>query len=490
MPYSVHGAANRFPASGNRNGTDVNNVGNNGNYWSATPNDENNAWNLNFNSNEANMNNNNRNNGQAVRLVQHLPLDDTLLTDLFRAYYSARRNKRNTPSQLRFELNLERNLIGLYHELRDRRYRPSPSVCFVIEDSVKREVFASDFRDRVVHHLYCNYVAAKFDRLFIHDSYSCRKGKGTLFGIERLEHHIRSCTRNFTRPAYILQLDVQGYFMSIRRDRLREMVIAMLQRCGLTDPLLLWLTDVIILKNPLDGCRRCGRLADWDGLPDSKCLGKQPPGTGLPIGDLTSQLFSNVFLHQLDRFVTHELGFRHYGRYVDDFWLIDTCKERLQAAVKPLQNYLQMLGLTLHPKKIRLMPCTARVYFLGAVCSPYFRHVSARTTRKFRRLLYTEEQKVEYREGNKEVYRERYIASPMEEHRDGYGSAGVCTGIGRQSVCYDALNSYLGYFSHFRTDRFLRLLLLRSPLRKEVQCLSTRSARLGKCICIEPAKAL
>ena len=96
------------------------------------------------------MNNNNRCNGQSVRLVQYLPYDDTLLTDLFRAYYDARRNKRNTRSQLRFELNLETNLIHLYHDLRKRKYRPSPSICFVIEDSVKREVFASEFRDRAV----------------------------------------------------------------------------------------------------------------------------------------------------------------------------------------------------------------------------------------------------------------------------------------------------------------------------------------------------
>ena len=212
--------------------------------------------------------------------------------------------------RLVFELNLETNLIHLYHDLRSRKYRPSPSICFVIEDSVKREVFASEFRDRVVHHLYWNYVADLFDRLFIYDSYSCRKGKGTLKGIERLEHHIRSVSDNYTREAWVLQLDIQGYFMHIRRDMLYDMVVEVLQRYGMTDPLLMYLTEVIIKKDPLDGCRYCGSPRDWDGLPDSKCLSKQPKGVGLPIGDLTSQLFSNIFLNRLDRFVQYELGFR------------------------------------------------------------------------------------------------------------------------------------------------------------------------------------
>ncbi len=151
-----------------------------------------------------------------------------LLTDLFKAYYDARRNKRNTPSQLRFESRLEENLIELYGELCDHRYAPRPCSCFVIEDPVKREVFASDFRDRVVHHLYYNYVAPIFERTFIYDSYSCREGKGTLFGINRLEHHLRAVTNNYTQEAYILKLDIQGYFMSIRRDLLLEKVLGTL----------------------------------------------------------------------------------------------------------------------------------------------------------------------------------------------------------------------------------------------------------------------
>lgn len=147
-----------------------------------------------------------------------------LLTDLFRAYFEARKNKRNTRGQLAFEMDLEHNLIELYEEIRDRTYRPKPCICFIVHRPVKREVFASQFRDRVVHHLLCSYLAPLFDKRMIFDSYSCRKKKGTKAGIERIEHHIRSCTDNYRRKAYILKMDLKGYFMSIDKKLLYDII--------------------------------------------------------------------------------------------------------------------------------------------------------------------------------------------------------------------------------------------------------------------------
>lgn len=109
--------------------------------------------------------------------------EDPLLIDVFRAYYDARKNKRNTRSQLDFEFNLEENLVRLYEELRNHTYKVGKSVCFITGSTVKREVFAAHFRDRVVHHLLYNYTAPIFERTFIADSYSCRKGMGTLYGV-------------------------------------------------------------------------------------------------------------------------------------------------------------------------------------------------------------------------------------------------------------------------------------------------------------------
>lgn len=155
--------------------------------------------------------------------------DEELLADVFNAYFSARRNKRNTLAQLKFEINLEANLIKLYEELRNRTYKPLPCTCFITDDPVKREIFSSEFRDRIVHHLLYNYISPIFERRMIYDSYSCRKNKGTLFGIKRLDHHIRSCSNNYMKDAYILKLDLKGYFMSINKQKLYDILVSDLQ---------------------------------------------------------------------------------------------------------------------------------------------------------------------------------------------------------------------------------------------------------------------
>ncbi|MBP6256883.1 hypothetical protein KA405_04155 [Patescibacteria group bacterium] len=145
-----------------------------------------------------------------------------LLLDLFRAYYDARRSKRNTHSQIAFEEHMEANLFALYDELCAGTYTISPSSCFIISDPVKREIFASAFRDRIVHHLLYNQIYDHLDRHFIHDSYSCRVGKGTHYGVKRLDHFIRSCSRNYTTDAYVLKLDIKGFFMHIDKEILKN----------------------------------------------------------------------------------------------------------------------------------------------------------------------------------------------------------------------------------------------------------------------------
>ena len=424
-----------LPAAGNRNcNGNVNNVGSNGNYWSSTPNGSENAWNLNFNSGKVSINNNNRCNGQSVRLVQAFTNMDTLLTDLFKAYYDARRNKRNSLSQLRFEMDLETNLVQLYHELRDRRYRPSPSVCFVVQDSVKREVFASQFRDRVVHHLYYNYVSPFFERQFIYDSYSCRIGKGTLLGIERLEHHIRSVTRNYTRNAYVLKMDIKGYFMSMNRAKLCDTLHHMLDKVQMpvqTSGIVSYLTDIIAMKDALQGARVRGNPSDWDDLPPTKCLKCSPKGVGMPIGDLTSQLFSNVFLNSLDRFVTMELGLKHYGRYVDDFYIVSTDKHILEHAKPKIAEHLASMGLLLHPKKVKILPANNPVVFLGAVVRPYYRSCFRRTMRKY------------------SLFKYHYLRIVRRGGEVNPETMDV-------SRCLSSMNSYRGYLGHFCAVRQLQ----------------------------------
>jgi RNA-directed DNA polymerase len=147
-----------------------------------------------------------------------------ITAELFQAYYDARENKRNRPDAIRFEMNYERNLFALAEEIMSGQYRPGPSICFVVDKPVKREVFAAEFRDRVVHHFVFNRLNPVFDPRFINDAYSCRLGKGTSYGIRRLDHFIRSCSENYQKDCYILKLDIKGYFMSINRQILYDKV--------------------------------------------------------------------------------------------------------------------------------------------------------------------------------------------------------------------------------------------------------------------------
>lgn len=234
--FSIDDYQESAPAAGYRNGSSLNNAGSNGNYWSSTPNEnnDNNAYNLNLNSSNHGMNNNNRNNGQSVRpileltkssdKVRHFSITkEQLLLDLYRAYKDARKHKRNRNYQLKFEFNLEENLIDLRDELISGTYKPFPSNCFIIHDPKMREVFAAHFRDRIVHHLFYNYTYKVFETTFIYDSYSCIKNRGTHFGIERLKHHILSVSKGYTKPCYVLKIDIKGYFMNINRKILLEL---------------------------------------------------------------------------------------------------------------------------------------------------------------------------------------------------------------------------------------------------------------------------
>ena len=166
--------------------------------------------------------------------VKHVQIkqEDSLLEDLFQAYYDARKNKRNSVSALAFEIEYEKNLIQLYDEICSRSYRPSPYSAFIIERPVKREIFASEFRDRVVHHLIFNYLNPLFDPSFINDSYSCRTGKGTSYGVKRVNHFIKSCSENYKKDTYVLKLDIKGYLCRLTGGFYSKLSKVRLQKSG------------------------------------------------------------------------------------------------------------------------------------------------------------------------------------------------------------------------------------------------------------------
>lgn len=308
---------------------------------------------------------------------------DWLTKELWKAYGSARAGKTKKPQVVEFAKNAKSEISALTREIHSRTYTPRPSTAFIVNVPVKREIFAAEFRDRVVHHFLFNQVNPWWDTRFIEDNYSCRIGKGTLYGIRRLDHHIRSESQNYTRPAYVLKLDILGYFMSLERKKLYDRAMWGLNRQfpgqGYAYQLCKFLWKEIIFNNPLENVKLNCPKGAWQGLPPAKSLFRQPKGRGIAIGNLTSQLLSNMYLDQLDRFVKLELGFKHYGRYVDDFFVVHADKDRLIRLIDEVDLYLKdQLGLSLHPDKRYLQECHRGVAFLGAVMYPHRIHPGKR----------------------------------------------------------------------------------------------------------------
>lgn len=404
-----------FPASGNRNGTGLNNRGTNGNYWSASLNSAANGYNLNFNSGGVNpANNNNRFNGFSVRAVQHLhntwntadddgeyPCKDSmayrltrkaLILDLHAAFQCAKRHKSNKPYVQHFERNLTKNIEQLADELLNRTYKAEPSTVFIVERPKKREVFAAQFRDRVVHHLYYNYTHELFERTFISDTYSCIEGRGTHYGISRLAQHIRQESHNYQRECYVMKMDKRGYFMHIDRQILLGIVLRTLRKMAnhriarghrltwanwIDIPFVAWMSEGIIMLDPKKNCRMVGTVEDWNGLDHSKSLFYTPDGCGLPIGNLTSQLLSNVYLNEFDQYMKRVLHCRHYGRYVDDSFVVSTDKEWLLSLVPSIRKFLtDSLHLELHMGKLHVTKASQGAEFLGGFIKPHRTYIS------------------------------------------------------------------------------------------------------------------
>ncbi len=415
--FSIDGHPESVPAAGWRNGSSLNNAGENGNYWSSMPyeSDAQNAYNLNFNSDNHNVGWNNRNNDHSVRPVSELTCSpssrhfsltpEKLLIDLHCAYLDARKHKRSRNYQLRFEFNLEDNLVRLRDELYARIYKPGPSTCFIIHEPKMREVFAADFRDRVVHHLLYNYSHTLFENTFIHDAYSCIEGRGTHFGINRLKHHIRSVSQGFSSPCYVLKIDLKGYFMSIRREILFAICHKTLlkmrshrspngRRWDETVDLdfVLYLLDIIVNADPLLDCKVVGNSEEWAALPAEKSLFCSPDGCGLPIGNLSSQLFSNIYLNEFDQFMKRNQCCEHYGRYVDDAYVVDSDAEHLKAMLLPISEFLKnRLGLELNMRKTRIVDVNQGVEFLGAFIKPFRTYVSNSSLSRINRKMFSKQ---------------------------------------------------------------------------------------------------
>ncbi len=373
---------------------------------------------------------------------------DQLMTDLFRAYYDARKNKRNTVNQLKFELKLEENLFALHHELSTRTYTILPSIAFIVFRPVQREIFAADFRDRVIHHLVVNYLDPIYEPRLLANSCSCRKGKGTTFGVDLCKRYMRACSDNYSRNCYIMKLDIKGYFMTMNRQRLYDKIDELIGKGerkaaenGTPPPfdagLLRYLLHLIIFNDPRTNCIVKGTRKDWEGLPPSKSLFHSPEGCGFPIGNLTSQVFSNIYLHDLDSFIVHKLGLKYYVRYVDDFMIIHEDKQLLIDLVGVLKHFLkENMGLDLHPNKIYIQHYAKGVQFLNAYIKPYRTYIRNRTKSQAYQTLRPWNEYFDTLPEGETPPREK-----LEEFRA-------------------QINSYLGFMIHQKTYKLRRKILL------------------------------
>ncbi|MBQ2660907.1 hypothetical protein IJF93_02430 [Candidatus Saccharibacteria bacterium] len=371
---------------------------------------------------------------EEVRIIKRVGFEPWLILKLVKAFKEARKGKLKTYDEHKFELKWAENLLRLERSIVEGYYEPGASVAFVIFEPMVREIFAAPFIDRVVHHFLSEMQAGWWDRRLIYDSYSCRKGKGTLFGIKRAQTMMRQVSRNGERKAYVIQLDISGYFMSLPRNKLYERV-----RWGLDKQFEKYKDDTaayrlyrtcdflwqkVIFDDPVKKAWKRGLRENWnpDVLPLRKSLFAQPPGQGLVIGNFTSQLSSNIYLDKLDRFVKNELEYKYYGRYVDDFFIMvpEEEYERAKRDIVRIERYLkEELLLTVHPTKRYLQPVSRGMHFLGARIYPHQIYLSDRLQAKFNRAA--------------------------EEFCCGYKDL-------------DSITSYLGLLKHYDANKFMRQL--------------------------------
>lgn len=254
--------------------------------------------------------------------------------NLYHAYKQAAANKRARETVLQFAEKLEDNLRELQIELINKTYQPGKYKEFYVYDPKTRLIKAAPFRDRIVHHALCNVIEPIFDKRFIDTSYACRINKGVDKGVDKVSAYIKEMYRKYGAKSYVLKCDVSKYFQSIDKSILRGLIFKKI-RCRETR----WLVDKVL--NSTEG------------------------KTGIPVGNLTSQLFANIYLHELDVFVKEKLHVKRYARYMDDFVILSDDKQYLHRLWKIIESFLsRWLHLKLNPKTA-IFPITQGVDFLG-----------------------------------------------------------------------------------------------------------------------------
>ncbi len=277
------------------------------------------------------------------------------LENLFDAWAEFKKEKAGKKDVQLFEMSLEDNIFQLHYDLKNSLYRHGGYLSFFVRDPKRRHIHKASVRDRLLHHAVCRIIEPEWNQVFIFDSWSSRKGKGTHGAVNRLQDMCLRLSKNHSTTLWVLKLDIKQFFSSIDNSILSDILTKRMH-----DQRLLALLREII-----------------SSFPD-----------GLPLGNLSSQLFANVYLDKLDQFVKHDLKIRGYLRYADDFILIHKDKKLLLAYLWAIEVFLQReLHLQLHPQKIFLKTYASGIDYLGYICFPQYRILRTKTKRRmFKRV--------------------------------------------------------------------------------------------------------
>ena len=364
------------------------------NYWASTENSRNNAWNV--NSNDGNTNGNNKYNSQSVRAAVAYGGFKEAIKAVYEAYLDCKRGKMSSPYTIAYIEIAVDDLPRLAYEIYTAIYKPTVSICFLVKYPKLREVFAADFRDRIVHHWIIIRLEPLFERRFQqmgNISFNCRKGFGTLAAVKAAERGMREVSNNYTKQAWVFKGDLVSFFMSIRRNLLWYLLERFIRRHydGGDKEVLLRTVKTVVYHHPEDDCIINGDPKEWQKLPKNKSMFTIDRNLGGPIGNHTTQQFANFYLSILFDtwllFLMRGADFRII-RFVDDFLIICDDKNKILQVIPKLVAVTSIYGIHIHNDKKYLQPVSHGVLFVGGYIKPRRTYVSSRTIGRFQERVF------------------------------------------------------------------------------------------------------
>jgi retron-type reverse transcriptase len=278
--------------------------------------------------------------------------------NLLLAFKKAKKRKARKPYVLEFEASLEANLKQFQWELQNETYLPTPLKTFIIREPKTRKISKSHFRDRIIHHAICNIIEPIFQKTFIYDSFANQKGKGTHLALRRFDYFKRKVSRNNFISCYVLKADVKHYFDTVDQNILIKIISKKIKDEKL----------ISLIRKILENHKT------------------KEKGKGMPLGNLTSQFFANVYLNELDYFVKHKLRAKYYIRYVDDFVILHKSKNKLRFYKNKIDEFLKLqLKIKLHPNKCKIKHVSCGASLLGFRVFYYHKLLRKSNFRKFQR---------------------------------------------------------------------------------------------------------